>query len=89
MSTSGDLGRRVTERRLELGLTPEDVASRVGMSATYLRALEASPAPELPRAALWRLAAALETSRGCLSRAVGSDATPGRDEPSDGPFSSL
>jgi len=60
MSTTGDLGRRVTERRLELELNPEEVASRAGMSTTYLRALEASPSPELPRAALWRLAAALD-----------------------------
>lgn len=32
------------------------------MDPAYLRALEASPSPQLSRAALWRLAAALETT---------------------------
>ena len=33
MSNSGDLGRRVTERRRELGLSLESVAARAGMDA--------------------------------------------------------
>ena len=85
MSTAGDLGRRVTERRLELGLNPEEVATRAGMSTTYLRALEASPSPELPRAALWRLAAALETSVEFVTGS-GMDEPPGRAKPSDRPL---
>lgn len=85
MSTAGDLGRRVTERRIELGLNPEEVATRAGMSTTYLRALEASPSPELPRAALWRLAAALETSVEFVTGS-GMDGPPGRVKPSDPPL---
>jgi nitroimidazol reductase NimA-like FMN-containing flavoprotein (pyridoxamine 5'-phosphate oxidase superfamily) len=85
MSTAGDLGRRVTERRAELGLTLEEVASRAGMSTTYLRALETSPSPDLPRAALWRLAAALETSVDLITGS-GMDQPPGRAEPSDRPL---
>lgn len=85
MSTPGDLGRRVTERRLELELSPEEVASRAGMSTTYLSALEASPSPGLPRAALWRLAAALETSVAFVTGS-GMDEPPGRAEPSDRPL---
>ncbi len=85
MSMAGDLGRRVTERRLELGLNPEEVATRAGMSTAYLRALEASPSPELRRAALWRLAAALETSVNFLTGS-GMDEPPGRAEPPDRPL---
>ncbi len=58
MSEVGDLGRRVAERRRELGLTVDQVAARSGMSATYLRVVESNPAPQLSRAALWKLAAA-------------------------------
>ena len=39
---SGDLGRRVAERRRELGLSREDVAVRAGMSSGYLEYLEHS-----------------------------------------------
>jgi transcriptional regulator with XRE-family HTH domain len=85
MNTAGDLGRRVMERRLELGLNLEDVATRAGMSTTYLRALEASPSPELPRAALWRLAAALETSVDFITGS-GMDEPPGRAGPPDRPL---
>ena len=85
MSTTGDLGRRVKERRLELELGPEEVATRAGMSTTYLRALEASPSPELSRAALWRLAAALETSVGFITGS-GMDEPPGPAEPSARPL---
>ena len=88
MSTAGDLGRRVTERRLELGLSPEDVATRAGMSTTYLSALEASRSPELPRAALWRLAAALGTSVEFLTGS-GMDEPPGRTEPMERPLLEL
>ncbi len=81
---AGDLGRRVAERRQQLGLTTEDVASRTGMSAAYLRMVESSPSPQLSRAALWRLAAALETSVDVISGS-GWDAPPGRTGPSGRP----
>jgi nitroimidazol reductase NimA-like FMN-containing flavoprotein (pyridoxamine 5'-phosphate oxidase superfamily) len=62
MTRVGDLGRRVAERRQELGLSSADLAERAGMDTHYIESLERSPAPQLPRAALWRLAAALELS---------------------------
>jgi transcriptional regulator with XRE-family HTH domain len=81
MSEVGDLGRRVAERRSELGLTVDEVAARSGMSATYLRVVESNPAPQLSRAALWKLAAALETSVDDLTGS-GMEAPPGREQPS-------
>lgn len=82
--TSGDLGRRVAERRHELGLSTEEVAARCGMSPTYLRTIESAPSPQLSRAALWSLAAALETSVGAIMGS-GWGAPPGRAGPSGRP----
>jgi transcriptional regulator with XRE-family HTH domain len=59
---SGDLGRRVAERRRELGLSREDVAVRAGMSSGYLEYLEHSLEAALTAGAILRLAAALETT---------------------------
>jgi nitroimidazol reductase NimA-like FMN-containing flavoprotein (pyridoxamine 5'-phosphate oxidase superfamily) len=84
MSTVGDLGRRVAERSKQLGLEPEEVAVRAGMSPTYLRLVETSPSPQLSRAALWRLAAALEVSVDELSGS-GMEAPPGRSSPGSRP----
>lgn len=62
----GDLGRRVAHRRRELGLSRRAIAARAGMAEQYVRCIEEEPA-EVPAAALWRLAAALEmTPRGLL-----------------------
>ncbi len=80
MSNVGDLGRRVAERRRELALSPEDVATRAGMDPSYLRMLEASPSPQLSRPALWRLAAALETTVDSITGG-GTQAPPGRGRP--------
>lgn len=84
MSSVGDLGRRVAERRSELGLPVEEVAQRAGMSPTYLQLVEASPSPQLSRAALWRLAAALEMSVDALSGS-GMETPPGRSAPGSRP----
>lgn len=59
---SGDLARRIVERRREVGLTREDVALRAGMNSGYLDYLEHSPEAALTPGALLRLAAALETT---------------------------
>lgn len=59
---TGDLGRRVAERRREVGLTREDVASRAGMHSGFLDYLEHSPDAALTAGVLLRLAAALETT---------------------------
>ena len=84
MSTVGDLGRRVSERRQELGLSPEDVAARAGMNPVYLRELEVSPSPQISRAALVRLAGALETTVEDVSGS-GTQAPPGQGDPSERP----
>lgn len=84
MSNVGDLGRRVAERRAELGLTAETVAIRAGMVPSYLEWLEQSPSPQLSRSALWRLAAALETTVEVLLGG-GVLAPPGRTTPSSPP----
>jgi transcriptional regulator with XRE-family HTH domain len=64
---SGDLARRVAERRREVGLTREDVAGRAGMNSGYLDYLEHSPDAALTPGALLRLAAALKTTPEFLS----------------------
>jgi nitroimidazol reductase NimA-like FMN-containing flavoprotein (pyridoxamine 5'-phosphate oxidase superfamily) len=84
MSNAGDLGRRVTERREQLGLSVDEVAIRAGMNRSYLGSLEERPSPQLSRSALWRLAAALETTVEALSGG-GLLATPGRATPSTRP----
>ena len=62
MEPSGDLGRRITERRQKLGLTDEQLAARAGVSSTYLRLLETSPSAQPSTACLLRLASALGTT---------------------------
>ncbi|MGW6921095.1 helix-turn-helix domain-containing protein [Streptomyces sp. NPDC054950] len=68
---SGDLGRRLAARRLQLGLTHEETAARADMDPGYLRHLEQHPDAAPSRAALLKLAAALETT---LSALTGGDA---------------
>ncbi len=84
MSTVGDLGRRVAERRRQLGLTVDEVATRAGMSATYVRVVESSPSSQPSPAALWRLAAALEMPVDAITGG-GMESPPGRAIPSDRP----
>lgn len=81
MSAGGDVGRRIEERRDELGMSRAEVARRAGMDETYLLSLERSPAPSPSRGALWRLAAALETTIEALSGA-GATAPHGHGAPS-------
>jgi hypothetical protein len=85
MSLVGDLGRRVGERRHELGLTVEEVAARAGMDPNYLFMVEGSSAPQLSRSALWRLAAALDSSVDVISGS-GMVAPPGRGRPQGRPL---
>jgi nitroimidazol reductase NimA-like FMN-containing flavoprotein (pyridoxamine 5'-phosphate oxidase superfamily)/DNA-binding XRE family transcriptional regulator len=61
-----DVGRRVTLRREQLGLSREDVAERAGVAPEYLRYLEEQPAsPSLP--SLTRVARALQCTVAELS----------------------
>ncbi len=83
MSNVGDLGRRVAERRRELGISREEVARRAGMHPAYVELIEENPAPQLTRAALWRLSAALETTVEALAGS-GMLAPPGRSASSEG-----
>ena len=80
MSDVGDLGRRVAERRPELGLSLTELADQAGMDPRYLESVEASPSAQLTGSALWRLAAALELSVGDLT-GQGLLEPPGRARP--------
>ncbi len=84
MTTGGDLGRRVAERRRELKLSVDQVAERAGMSATYLGLLESNPAIRPPPATMMRLASALDMTVEELSGG-GIDEPPGRGRPIGGP----
>jgi nitroimidazol reductase NimA-like FMN-containing flavoprotein (pyridoxamine 5'-phosphate oxidase superfamily) len=58
----GDLARRVTHRRNELGLSTEELARRAGVDAWFLAYFEQSSDTTLTAGALLRLAVALETT---------------------------
>ncbi|RAG86821.1 DNA-binding protein [Streptacidiphilus pinicola] len=75
----GDLGRRITHRRRELGLSVDELAERAGMAPAFVEWAETRPA-ELGRGGLARIAAALGTSPQEL---LGGDqgAPPGRSGP--------
>jgi transcriptional regulator with XRE-family HTH domain len=85
MSDVGDLGRRIAERRRQLGLSPDEVARRAGMDPVYVQALETRPSPELSRSGLFRLATALETTVDSLTGAR-IEAPPGRRDPTGRPL---
>ncbi|GAA2834232.1 helix-turn-helix domain-containing protein [Nonomuraea rubra] len=59
VTTIERLGRRIAQRRDELGLTREDLAARTGIDAGYVAYLEDGPSI---REAITRLAAALDTT---------------------------
>ncbi len=58
----GDLARRITHRRKELGLSTEDLARRAGVDAWFLAYFEQSSDTDLSSGALLRLAVALDTT---------------------------
>jgi nitroimidazol reductase NimA-like FMN-containing flavoprotein (pyridoxamine 5'-phosphate oxidase superfamily) len=58
----GDLARRVTHRRTELGLSTEELAKRAGIDAWFLAYFEQSPDSSLSSGSLLRLATALDTT---------------------------
>lgn len=77
---AGDFGRRVAERRRELGLTLAQLGARAGMHPSFVKLIEEGPSRQLTRRALGRLSVALETSIDALSGA-GMLAPPGRTAP--------
>jgi len=58
----GDFGRRVAERRHELGLSRDELARQVGMDAGYLQYLEERPGASPEATTRLRLARALSTT---------------------------
>jgi transcriptional regulator with XRE-family HTH domain len=75
-ASADDLARRVGERRVELGLSVDEVAERAGMARGYLEYLE-DAAANVSMGSLLRLAAALETTADALA-GVGIGAPAGR-----------
>jgi transcriptional regulator with XRE-family HTH domain len=59
---SGDLARRITHRRHELGLSTEELAHRAGVDAWFLAYFEQSSDTALAGGALLRIAVALDTT---------------------------
>jgi hypothetical protein len=59
---AGDLARRVSHRRNELGLTTEELARQAGVDAWFLAYFEQSSDTTLTSAALTRIAVALQTT---------------------------
>jgi transcriptional regulator with XRE-family HTH domain len=58
----GDLARRVTHRRIELGLSTEELAHKAGVDAWFLAYFEQSSDTTLSGGALLRIAVALDTT---------------------------
>ena len=77
----GDLSKRITQRRAELGLSTAQVAARARMSLRYLEYLERYPARPTP-AALRQLAAALQTTPAALLGA-GAEVPLGHGRPAE------
>jgi transcriptional regulator with XRE-family HTH domain len=59
---AGDLARRVTYRRTELGLSTEELARQAGIDAWFLAYFEQSSDTTLTSGSLMRLAVALQTT---------------------------
>lgn len=75
---SGDLGRRIAERRARLGLSRRETAERAHMALSYLSHLEEHPGAAPNRGTLKNLAAALETTLPELTGGT-ADLPPGRE----------
>jgi transcriptional regulator with XRE-family HTH domain len=80
----GDLARRVTHRRLELGLSTEELARRAGIDAWYLAYFEQSSDTALSGGTLLRLAVALDTTPFALEGGL-IDRAPGIGRPGPQP----
>ena len=76
-SHPGDLARRVTHRRRELGLTTEELARRAGIDPTYLEYFERTADARLSFGTLNLIALVLDTSPNALSGGD-VDRAPGR-----------
>ncbi|MHB8220693.1 MAG: helix-turn-helix domain-containing protein [Acidimicrobiales bacterium] len=81
----GDLGRRLVERRHELGLSRDEVAHEAGMDPGYLRHVEEEASARPNPAACARLAVVLKTSVTWL-RGSGLERPPGSGTPDGVPM---
>ncbi|WP_151478297.1 pyridoxamine 5'-phosphate oxidase family protein [Streptomyces albicerus] len=72
----GDIGRRIAQRREELGLTRQETAERAGTVPSYLQYLEEQSTATPGTGVLIRLADTLETTVAAL-RGGGADLPPG------------
>jgi hypothetical protein len=61
-SLAGDLARRIAHRRIGLGMSVEDLATRAGVDPVYLHYFEANPQATLSAGTLQLMALALETT---------------------------
>ena len=78
----GDLARRVSHRRTELGLSTEELAKRAGIDAWFLAYFEQSADTSLSDGSLLRLAVALDTTTFALEGGrVDRPSGPGRAGP--------
>ncbi len=77
LSGPSDVARRVIHRRKELGLTPEELAQRVGVDPTYFKYFEQNADARLSAGTLNLLALALDTTPIALSGGD-VDRAPGR-----------
>ena len=75
---AGKLGRRIAQRRRDLGLSREELARRARMATSYVEYLE-EHAAHVPSIAVSRLASALDTSVDALGGAV--EVPPGQRGP--------
>ena len=78
-----DIGRRLAERRRELGLSLEKAAAGASIDPGYLEYLESASTPDPPPATLIRLATALDTTLEAL-RGAGQLTPAGRGCPRPG-----
>ncbi len=78
-----DFGRRLIERRMELGLSQQAVAAGAAMDLGYLDYLESSPGPDPSRATVLRLATVLQVEPHLLLGS-GTQEPPGQGPPAVG-----
>ena len=82
MENPGDLGRRISERRVEIGLSQEELAHRARIDPNYLRHVEQDPDSALSQSILQRVANALETNIASLTGG-GTQLPAGQGQPAE------
>lgn len=88
-TSGGDLAQRITARRLELGLSREELAARARMDPGYLDYLEHRAGAVVTAGAMLRLAAALESTLFDLGGGAGSHHAAGHAVPGEARLDAL